>query len=365
MTIAGTAITGNTAPNDSFGNAGFGVGIVNANGGIPGSGVLIMMGSKVTGNFASGRPTCAASRRRPYSSGACRLGCSAVTGRPGKEAAVTQDWRQGRTPDGELRLPAFDTHVPNPARMWNYWVGGKDNFAADREAADKVLEAMPVMPLIARLVRRFLIDVVYQLVDGYGIRQFLDIGTGLPTADNTHDVAQKAAPESRVVYVDHDPVVLSHARALLTSSPEGETDYILADLRDAGTIVAEAARTLDFSRPVAVLLIAVLHFIPDADDPYGIVRRLMDAVPSGSYLVISHAASDIAAGATAEMARRYNALSPVPITPRSREQVARFFDGLDMMPPGLVPLSQWWKSGPAEASAASDLAGYCGIGRKR
>jgi hypothetical protein len=277
---------------------------------------------------------------------------------------VTQDSRQGGNLAGERGLPAFDTHVPNPARIWNYWVGGKDNFAADREAADKVLEAMPAMPLIARLVRRFLIDVVYQLGDGYGIRQFLDIGTGLPTADNTHDVAQRAAPESRIVYVDHDPVVLSHARALLTSSAEGETDYIQADLRDTATIVAEAGRTLDLEQPVAVLLIAVLHFIPDADDPYGIVKRLMDAVPPGSCLVISHAASDIAAGATAEMARRYNERSPVSITPRSREQVARFFDGLDMMPPGLVPLSHWWGSGQAEAGTASDLAGYCGIGRK-
>jgi len=278
---------------------------------------------------------------------------------------VTQNRRQGLNPDGEKGLQALDTHVPNPARIWNYWVGGKDNFAADREAADKVLEAMPAMPLIARLVRRFLIDVVYQLADEYGIRQFLDIGTGLPTADNTHDVAQRAAPESRIVYVDHDPVVLSHAQALLTSSAEGETDYLLADLRDTGTILAEAARTLDFRQPVAVMLIAVLHFIPDGDDPYGIVKQLMDAVPTGSYLVISHAASDIAAEATAEMARRYNQMSPVSITPRSREQVARFFDGLDMVPPGLVPLSLWWGPGQAEAGTASDLAGYCGVAWKR
>jgi hypothetical protein len=249
--------------------------------------------------------------------------------------------------------------------MWNYWVGGKDNFAADREAADRVLQAMPAMPVIARLVRRFLIDAVGQLAGGYGIRQFLDIGTGLPTADNTHDVAQRAAPESRIVYVDHDPVVLTHARALLTSSAEGKTDYIQADLRDTSTIMGKAADTLDFSQPVAVLLIAILHFIPDADDPYGIVKRLMDPVPPGSCLVIAHAASDIASGATAEMARRYNELSPVPITPRSREQVTRFFDGLDIMPPGLVPLRQWGEPGQAEPGSPSDLAGYCGIGKKR
>src|SRR5262249_36230689 len=159
--------------------------------------------------------------------------------------------------------------------------------------------------VIARLVRRFLIDAVHQLADRYGIRQFLDIGTGLPTADNTHDVAQQAAPESRIVYVDHDPVVLSHARALLTTSAEGETDYLQADLRDTATILDGAAGTLDFSQLTAVLLIAVLHFIPDADDPYQIVKRLMDAVAPGSYLVIAHGASDIAASAAAEMSRRF------------------------------------------------------------
>jgi hypothetical protein len=247
--------------------------------------------------------------------------------------------------------------------MWNYWVGGKDNFAADRDAADKVLAAMPAMPLIARLVRRFLIDAVHQLVGGYGIRQFLDIGTGLPTADNTHDVAQKAAPESRIVYVDHDPVVLSHARALLTSSAEGETDYLLADLRDVGTIVAGAGRTLDFSQPVAVLLIAVLHFIPDADDPYAVVARLMDAVPSGSYLVIAHAAADIAPEASAEMARRYNQMASATVTPRTHDQVARFFTGLDLLPPGLVPINQWAVTGHIDATTGA-LVGYSAIARK-
>src|SRR5246500_5815967 len=162
--------------------------------------------------------------------------------------------------------------------MWNYWLGGKDNFAADRELADRVLEAMPSMPLIARAARLFLIDAVHQLATAHGIRQFLDVGTGLPTADNTHDVAQRAAPESRIVYVDYDPVVLTHAQALLTSSPEGVTDYIQADLRDTDTILKGATRTLDLTRPVAILLIAVAHFIPDADDPYAIVTRLMDAV---------------------------------------------------------------------------------------
>jgi O-methyltransferase involved in polyketide biosynthesis len=264
---------------------------------------------------------------------------------------------------GESQLPPFDPTVPNPARMWNYWLGGKDNFAADRQAAERILEVMPSMPLIARAVRLFLIDAVHQLVTAHGIRQFLDIGTGLPTADNTHDVAQRSAPESRIVYADYDPVVLTHAQALLTSSPEGQTDYIQADLRDTDTILKAAARTLDLTRPVAILLIAVLHFIPDADDPYAIVARLMDAVPSGSYLVMAHAASDIAPEACAEMVRRYNEMSSATITPRTRDQVARFFDGLDLLPPGLVPINQWALSGRIDATTGG-LVGYSAVARK-
>src|SRR6201985_191751 len=202
---------------------------------------------------------------------------------------MTQGTPPART-DGS-KLPSFDPSVPNPARMWNYWLGGKDNFAADREAAERVLEVMPSLPMIARAAR------------------LLDIATGLPTADNPHDVAQRAAPESRIVYVDYDPVVLTHAQALLTSSPECQTDYIKADLLHTDTILKGATRTLDLTRPVAILLIAVLHFIPDADDPYAVVARLMDAVPSGSYLVIAHAAADIAPEASAEMARRYNQMA--------------------------------------------------------
>ncbi len=276
---------------------------------------------------------------------------------------MTQSTPQDRAAGGGSRLPSFDPAVPNPARMWNYWLGGKDNFAADRELAERVLEVMPSMPFIAQAARLFLIDAVHRLATVHGIRQFLDIGTGLPTADNTHDVAQRAAPGSRIVYVDHDPVVLTHAQALLSSSPEGATDYLQADLRDTETILKGASRTLDLSRPVAVLLVAVLHFIPDADDPYAIVARLMDAVPSGSYLVMAHGASDIAPEAAAEMTRRYNKMSSAPVTLRNREQVARFFDGLDLLPPGLVPISQWGLAGHIDATVGG-LAGYCGIGRK-
>jgi trans-aconitate methyltransferase len=274
---------------------------------------------------------------------------------------VTQDSPGAATTDGGT-LPGFDTGVANAARMWNYWIGGKDNFRADREAGEQVLEAMPALPVVAQMLRRFLITTVEEL-SAAGVRQFLDIGTGLPTADNTHDVAQRAAPESRIVYVDHDPVVISHARALLTSSPAGKTDYIQADLRDWPTIAAGAQRTLDFSRPVAVLLIAVLHFILDEEDPHRLISRMMADLAPGSYLVIAHAASDIQAGTAAAMAQSYNATSSLTITPRDGATVARFFDGLEMVGPGLTPIDQWRGSGPA-TTADSGLSCYCGIGRK-
>jgi hypothetical protein len=274
---------------------------------------------------------------------------------------VTQDLPGDTKASTGGKLSGLDASVANAARMWNYWIGGKDNFRADREAGELVREAMPTLPLVARMLRRFLITTVDDLTAA-GVRQFLDIGTGLPTADNTHDVAQRAAPESRIVYVDHDPVVISHARALLTSSPEGMTDYVHADLRDWETISACAQRTLDFGRPVAVLLIAVLHFILDAEDPHRMVSRMMADLAPGSYLVIAHAASDIEAGTAEAMASSYNATSALTITPRDRATVARFFDGMEMAGPGLLPLAQW--SGASPAKAGSGLICYCGVARK-
>ena len=258
--------------------------------------------------------------------------------------------------------PSVDPDVPSPARVWNYWLGGTDNFPVDRELAERIMVAMPSMPLIARFARLFLADAVRRLSE-FGVRQFLDIGSGVPTADNTHQVAQRLAPESRIVYADRDPTVARHAQSLLTSTPEGKTGYLHADLRDPEAILASAARTLDLTRPVGVLLIGVLHFIPDSDGLYGIVGRLMAGVPSGSYLVIGHAASDLAPEAAAEMTRRNNQTSPVPITPRTRAQVTRFFDGLDVMPPGVVPISEW-DLGDAMDAAVGDLVGYSGIARK-
>jgi O-methyltransferase involved in polyketide biosynthesis len=275
---------------------------------------------------------------------------------------VTQDSRGVTQGNDGGKLPGLDTSVANAARMWNYWIGGKDNYRVDREAGELVREAMPALPLVARMLRRFLITTVDELTAA-GVRQFLDIGTGMPTADNTHDVAQRAAPESRIVYVDHDPVVISHARALLTSNPAGKTDYIQADLRDWTTISAGAQQTLDFSRPVAVLLIAVLHFILDAEDPHQVISRMTADLAPGSYLVIAHAASDIEAGTAEAMARSYNATSSLNITPRDRATVARFFDGMEMTGPGLTPLAQWWGTAPASPSGPG-LSCYCGIARK-
>jgi O-methyltransferase involved in polyketide biosynthesis len=264
---------------------------------------------------------------------------------------------------GSVDSLTFDTTVPSSARVWNYWIGGKDNYAADRAAAEAVMAANPMQPLVARTARRFLVDVVQQLAYEHGVRQFLDIGSGLPSADNTHEVAQRVAPESRVVYVDNDPVVLTHARALLTGTPEGKTDFILSDLRDPDTILTQAARTLDFDRPVAIVLIGVLHFIDEEADPYAIVARLMAAVPSGSYLVIGHAASDTGAAQVDQGYQAFNQRSPVKITPRSREEIGRLLGGLVPVGRGVVRMSEWFDPGDINGAAA-DLTGYCCLVRK-
>jgi SAM-dependent methyltransferase len=203
---------------------------------------------------------------------------------------------------------------------------------------------------------------VRYLAKDAGIRQFLDIGTGIPTANNTHEVAQSAAPGCSVVYVDNDPVVLAHARALLVGGEQGHTSYIDADLRDAGRILAEAALTLDFSQPVAIMLMAILQHIDDAEDPYRIVSTLLGAVPSGSYLVISHPAADIETEAMAQMAERLNKLMAEKVTFRTRAQVAGFFDGLELVEPGMVPVQQWRPNTEKEATSPAALWG--GMGRK-
>ncbi len=255
-----------------------------------------------------------------------------------------------------------DTTVAHIARVYDYWLGGKDNFAVDRIAAERVIAAYPDIVRSARGNRVFLGRAVRYLVREAGVRQFLDIGTGLPAANNTHEVAQGAVPECRVVYVDNDPVVLSHAKALLASGPEGATAYVDADLRDPETILAAAAEVLDFSRPVAVMLVAIMQHISDQDDPHAIVARLAAAVPSGSYLALSHPARDIQAAAMAEIADRMNELVAEKVTFRTRAEVLRFFDGLELVEPGVVPVPQWRPASDLEA--ASPTVMWCGVGRK-
>ena len=268
----------------------------------------------------------------------------------------------GESSNGEELLRRLNTAVPHPARVYDVWLGGKDNYPADQAASAAGLEAFPSTIQSVRANRAFLARAVEYLAAEKGIRQFLDIGTGLPSANNTHEVAQATAAESRVVYVDNDPVVMLHAQALLTSSVPGVTDYIEADLRDPRTILAEAARTLDFTQPVAIMLIAILHFISDDDHPYEIVNSLMDAVPPGSFLVISHLASDIFPEELAAFARDFNSRSSEKVTLRNRDEVARFFTGLDLVEPGVVEVSKWHPRSDLEAAAANAV--WCGAARK-
>jgi hypothetical protein len=256
---------------------------------------------------------------------------------------------------------AFDTSVAHQARIYDYWLGGKDNYAADRKAAEEAIAAYPGVVTGARANRQFLARAVRHLAVDAGIRQFLDIGTGIPTASNTHEVAQAEAPESRVVYVDYDPVVLAHARALLASQDEGLVDYLDADLRDTDTILEQASRTLDFSRPVAIMLIAILHAIGGDDDPYQIVAKLLDAVPPGSYLAVSHVASDIDPEQIAEATARLNQLSHQHFTLRDHTQVLRFFEGLRLLDPGVVRVEEWR---PSELETQYRSAMWGGVGRK-
>jgi S-adenosyl methyltransferase len=259
--------------------------------------------------------------------------------------------------------PDFDISVAHSARVHDYWLGGKDNYAADRAAGDAVIAAYPGIVRSVRANRAFLARLVRFLAIEAGITQFLDIGTGIPAAGNTHEVSQAAVPGCRVVYVDYDPVVLAHARALLDSSADGAIGYIDADLRDPEMILEQAAQTLDFSRPVAVMLIAILHLIVDQDDPYGIVSRLMAAVPAGSYLALSQVASDIEPEQMAEAAKRYNRLAHETQRHRSHAEVTRFFDGLELTEPGVVPVQEWRPGSEIEARARSAMWG--GAGRKR
>ncbi|MFD7709653.1 SAM-dependent methyltransferase [Streptomyces sp. NPDC059786] len=237
----------------------------------------------------------------------------------------------------------LNTSVAHNARVWNYWIGGKDHYEVDQAVGEQVASMFPVIRDVARADREFLGRAVRFLAGERGVRQFLDIGTGLPTLDNTHEIAQRIAPESRIVYVDNDPIVLVHARTLLTSTGEGATAYIDADAHDPDAIVEGAASTLDFDRPVAVMMLGILNFVLDAGKARDIVRRVMAAVPSGSCLVLTHPTTDVDLGGEGNVPamKFWNENATPPITARTRAEITAFFDGLDLVEPGLVSCGQW------------------------
>jgi S-adenosyl methyltransferase len=259
--------------------------------------------------------------------------------------------------------PEIDASVPHSARIWNYWLGGKDNYPVDREAGDQFGAVFPGIVDVTRASRQFLIRAVRFLASEVGIRQFLDIGTGLPTAENTHEVAQRVAPESRIVYVDNDPVVLAHARALLTSSGEGRTAYLNADLHDPEKILGAAAETLDLTRPTALMLMGILGHVTDDDEARSIVKRLLDGLSSGSHLALFDGTDTNPAGVAAQ--EQYNRSGAVPYRLRSPDQITGFFDGLELVEPGVVSVTLWRPDpagGSGEPPAAVDAFG--GVGRK-
>jgi S-adenosyl methyltransferase len=267
------------------------------------------------------------------------------------------------TQDQPGQRPQLDTSVASIARIYDYWLGGKDNFKADRDAAEQMIQQYPDIVTGVRKNRAFLGRAVHYLAAEAGIRQFLDIGTGLPSSNNTHEVAQRAAPDARIVYVDNDPIVLSHAQALLTSTPEGACAYLDADIRDTGKILKDAANLLDFSRPVAVCLIMILQFIPDEDDPVSIVSALVDAIPSGSYLTVAHPASDVDQHVGPALRQLSTRMGGTRAVPRSHQEISRFFDGLEMVEPGLVQLHRW-RPGTGLDDTGRDLAAYGAVARK-
>jgi hypothetical protein len=273
---------------------------------------------------------------------------------------VTDDWL--RATARPVRLAKIDPTVPNIARVWNYLVGGRDNFAADRYAAMALIEVAPVMAAVGPASRAFLRRAVGYLAADVGVRQFLDIGTGIPTAGNTHEIAQAVAEESRIVLVDNDPVVLAHARALLRSTVKGVTSYIDADIHDPGKIIGAARESLDFDQPVALVVIGTLTYVEGADEVAAIIRTLLDAVPPGSYLAVTQPASDLDQAAN-EAQQCWNQAVPTPVWLRDRATVTSWFDGLELVEPGVVPVNQWR---PDDADPAYDgvLPLYGAVGRK-
>ncbi|MGW2560091.1 SAM-dependent methyltransferase [Streptomyces sp. NPDC001514] len=252
------------------------------------------------------------------------------------------------------------TDIAHNARVWNYWLGGKDNYQIDRQVGDQVTGMFPSIGQVARADRAFLGRAVTFLAREAGVRQFLDIGTGLPTVDNTHEVAQRIAPDARIVYVDNDPIVLTHARALLTSTPEGRTEYIDADAHRPDDILRSVEPTLDLSRPVAVIMLGILNFVLDTDEATSIVRRIMGAIPSGSYLALTHPTLELGGEGNTEAMAFWNENATPPITARSRAEFAAFLDGLEVLEPGIVSCARW----RAEGDPVAEVAQFGAVGRK-
>lgn len=268
------------------------------------------------------------------------------------------------TPEpGATAGTGIDTTVSHSARIWDYWLKGKDNYQVDREVGDRIEEMLPDIVRQAREDRLFLGRVVRYLAGEAGVRQFLDIGTGLPTADNTHQVAQGVAPESKIVYVDNDPLVLAHARALLTSTPEGATDYIHADMHDPATILAGAGQTLDFGQPIAVTMLGVLWHVLDNDEAYAIVNRLVQALPSGSYLALNHPTLEVTGEKMATAIRYWNEYGTPPGTHRTPAELTRFFDGMDLVEPGVVSITRW-RPEATSSGEPEEIDQFGGVGRK-
>jgi hypothetical protein len=255
----------------------------------------------------------------------------------------------------------IDTTVPHSARIWNYWLGGTDNFPVDQEAGEQYRQIFPGVVDVARASRQFLTRTIEYLAGEAGIRQFLDVGTGLPTADNTHQVAQRIAPESRVVYVDNDPMVLVHARALLTGVPEGRTEYLDADLRDPAAIISAARTILDFDRPVALILSGVLGHVDDTEQARSIVRALLDPLPSGSYLSLNDGTS-VMSPQIQEAQDDYNESGAMPYRLRTPDEIASYFDGLELVEPGVVPCPRWRPD--AKVDTPLDVDAFGGVARK-
>jgi hypothetical protein len=257
----------------------------------------------------------------------------------------------------------IDTTVSHSARIWDYWLRGKDNYAVDREVGDRIEQMLPDIANQAREDRKFLGRVVRFLAGEAGIRQFLDIGTGLPTADNTHQVAQRVAPECKIVYVDNDPLVLAHARALLTSTPEGTTDYIHADMHDPATIIVGAGQTLDFGQPIAITMLGVLWHVMDNDEAYAIVNHLVQAMPSGSYLALNHPTLEVTGEKMATAIQYWNQYGKPPGTHRTPDELARFFDGMDLVEPGVVSITRW-RPEATSSGEPEEIDQFGGVGRK-